>query len=102
MGFKSKKERRAFFRAQAEIHGSTSLVQQLSTKAKDAFGDGEGEYATFPPSVSSWEALPSVVDPGLYLPEERCARKRAQLDHMVRAFAKLLENLEKQPGIEFQ
>ena len=97
-GFKSKKDRRAFFRAQAAQHGGTlSLSEQLSAKAKESFcvEENDGVYVDFPPSVSSWEELPSIVDPGLYLPEERKLRKRAQLDYMCRAFAKLLYHLQK-------
>eukprot|EP00400_MALV-I_sp_L67-5_P001133 gene1133-669_t len=95
--FRSKKDRRAFFRAQAAVHKShESLVTQLSRKAKETFAGADGQYDEFPPSVCSWEELPKVVDPGLYLPDARCARKRAQLDHMVRAFAKLLQKLKKE------
>lgn len=96
-GFKSKKDRRAFFRARAQEHGGNlPLLEQLSNQARASFSadENDGIYSEFPPSVSSWEELPAIVDPGLYLPEERKVRKRAQLDYMCRAFAKLLQHLK--------
>lgn len=40
------------------------------------------------------------MDPGEFLPEERSERKRAQLDYMIRAFSKLLSNLQNQEGYD--